>query len=152
MPSLRVLTIDFDHIPLIRVLQERKAKVRSYLDNLSKENKALQESNASLEITARDALAAKAYIEQHRNQLESALVAAKDQVGGGVACKCTKLLPIVGYSYAILRLGAVFAGGAGAGSAHEGVAQPRERLPQPAEREGCRDPALAAAGGIGLAV
>jgi hypothetical protein len=55
--------------------------VRSFLDNLSKENKALQESNASLEITARDALAAKAYVEQHRNQLESALVASKEQVG-----------------------------------------------------------------------
>lgn len=54
--------------------------MRSYLDNLSKENKALQEANAGLEATTRDALAAKAYIEQHRNQLESALVAAKDQV------------------------------------------------------------------------
>lgn len=54
--------------------------MRSYLDNLSKENKTLQEANSSLEITARDALAAKAYIEQHRNQLEAALVAAKEQV------------------------------------------------------------------------
>lgn len=61
-------------------LQERKLKVRSFLDNLSKENRALQELNATLEITARDSVAAKNYIEQHRNQLESALVAAKEQV------------------------------------------------------------------------
>lgn len=54
--------------------------MRSYLDNLSKENKALQDANATLEITARDALAAKSFIEQHRNQLESALVAGKEQV------------------------------------------------------------------------
>lgn len=54
--------------------------MRAYLDNLSKENKQLQETHAAMEITARDAMAARNYMEQHRNQLESALHTAKDQV------------------------------------------------------------------------
>lgn len=60
--------------------QERKLKVRAYLDNLSKENKALQEAHATMQATAKDAVAAKNYMEQHRNQLESALHSAKEQV------------------------------------------------------------------------
>ena len=55
-------------------------KVRAYLDNLSKENKQLQETHAAMEVTAKDAVAARNYMEQHRNQLESALYTAKDQV------------------------------------------------------------------------
>jgi len=62
------------------ISQERKVKVRAYLDNLSKENKQLQETHAAMEITAKDAVAARNYMEQHRNQLESALYTAKDQV------------------------------------------------------------------------
>ena len=60
--------------------QERKLKVRAYLDNLSKENKALQEAHGTMQATAKDAVAAKSYMEQHRNQLESALHTAKEQV------------------------------------------------------------------------
>ena len=54
--------------------------MRTYLDNLGQENKALQEQHAQMEATCKDALAAKAYMEQHRNQLESALYTAKEQV------------------------------------------------------------------------
>jgi len=60
--------------------QERKVKVRAYLDTLSKENKQLQETHAAMEASMKDALAARNYVEQHRNQLESALHTAKDQV------------------------------------------------------------------------
>ena len=60
--------------------QERKMKVRAYLDNLSKENKTLQETHAAMEATMKDAVAAKNYMEQHRNQLETALFTTKDQV------------------------------------------------------------------------
>ena len=76
--------------------------MRSFLDNLTKENRALQELNATLEITARDSVAAKNYIEQHRNQLESALVAAKDQVRTIISLNISLIFMLFNYFYFII--------------------------------------------------
>ena len=76
--------------------------MRSFLDNLTKENRALQELNATLEITARDSVAAKNYIEQHRNQLESALVAAKDQVRTIILLNLSLIFMLFNYFYFII--------------------------------------------------
>ncbi|KAJ1444129.1 hypothetical protein B484DRAFT_414176, partial [Ochromonadaceae sp. CCMP2298] len=59
--------------------QERKKKVRAYLDNLTAENRGLQEQVAALQGAARDAQAAGRFVEQHRDQLEAALVSNRHQ-------------------------------------------------------------------------
>jgi chromosome segregation ATPase len=73
---------------------ERKKKVRAFLDNLSQENKTLQESHAAMAQQSKDALAAKAYIEQHRNQLESALHSAKEQAARELEARAKEWLQL----------------------------------------------------------
>ena len=61
-------------------VQERKKKVRAYLDNLTNENKALQVRVGELETALNDALTAKNAIQHNRLVLEDLLHKTKEKV------------------------------------------------------------------------
>lgn len=66
--------------------QEQKKKVRSYLDNLTAENKTLTDKNAAMEASLKELTAAKSMLEQRAGQLESQLNLLMDKVGGCGSC------------------------------------------------------------------